>query len=203
MHRMYGGLLCFFGGENVEWSVREQGPRMTIEVTCNDPGDGLYKAWAVGQGRCLLGTMLPEGGNLCLRRTLSIDSLKRQGVWPIRTVECQLSHSFSGASPAIPWTDEVLRRSACRLPRHTVRRSGSGFVLSLPFDSRSPFPLVPLFCLSRVEDGRLIFTFREDGTPYIFWPDGKDRKETNSQRREIHGKSDHQGTGCTGRSAGF
>ena len=195
--------MCVSGGENVEWSLKEQGPRATIEVFCKDPEDGLYKAWAVGQGRCLLGTMLPEGGKLYLRRTLSIDSLKRQGVWPIRAVECRLSHPFAGAAPPIPWADEVLRRSAFRLPRHTVWRSEGGFVLSLPFDPRTPFPLVPLFCLSRVENGRLIFFFREDGTPYIFQPDGKDRKETDSQRRETYGKSDHQGTGRTGRSVGL
>ena len=188
----------------MEWSVTEQGPRVIVEVRCSDKGDGLYKAYAVGSGRSfLLGTMLPESGNLCLRRTLTVDSLKRQGMWPIKEVECHLSHPFPGVPQTIPWTDEVLRRSACRLPRHTVRRSGGGFVLSLPFDSRLPFPLTPLFCLSRVENGWLIFSFRQDGTPYIFQSDGKDRKETDSQRREYRGESDHQGTGRTGRSAGL
>ena len=188
----------------MEWSVTEQGSRAVIEVRCKDKGDGLYKAFAVGMNAsCLLGTLLPENGTLCLRRTLSIDSLKRQGVWPVKTVECRLSHPFSGAAATIPWTDEVLRRSACRLPRHTVRRNGEDLLLILPFDPRVPFPLTPLFCLSRVENGRLIFSFRQDGTPYIFRPDGKDRKETDSQRREHHGKSDHQGTGGAGRSAGL
>ena len=184
--------------------MTEQGPRVVIEARCDNKGDGLYKAYAVGdKGSCLLGTLMPEGGTLVLRRTLTADSLKRQGAWPIKRMECRLSHPFQGASPAIPWVDDVLRRSACRLPRHTVQRSGAGFVLIVPFDTRAPFPLTPLFCLSRVENGRLIFSFREDGTPYIFQPDGKDRKEADSQRREYHGKSDHQGTGCAGRSAGL
>ena len=194
----------FFGGENVEWSVKEQGLQVVIEVWCDDKGDGLYKAYAVGAGGSfLLGTMMPESGMLCLRRTLTTDSLRRQGVWPVKRVECRLSHPFYGTSPAIPWADEVLRRSASRLPRHTVQRNGEGFALILPFDPRVPFPMLPLFCLSRVENGRLIFSFRADGTPYIFQADGKDRKEDDSQRREQHGKSDHQGVGCTGRSAGF
>lgn len=188
----------------MEWSVTEQGPRVAIEVRCRDKGDGLYKAYAVGAGgSVLLGTMMPENGILCLRRTLTVDSLKRQDIWPVKGVECRLSHPFREKCPAIPWIDEVLRRSARRLPRHTVQRSGEGFVLIVPFDPRGPFPLVPLFCLSREENGRLIFTFREDGTPYIFQTDGKDRKEADSQRREHHGKSDHQGTGCAGRSAGL
>lgn len=192
------------GGENVEWSVKEQGPRTVIEVQCCDKGDGLYKAYAVGDGGSfLLGTMMPENGKLCLRRILAVDSLKRQGVWPVKRVECRLSHPFQGTPPAIPWVDELLRCSARRLPRHTVQRSGEGFALIVPFDVRAPFPLTPLFCLSRVENGRLIFSFREDGTPYIFQLEGKDRKEADLQRREHNGKPDHQGIGCTGRSAGL
>ena len=185
-------------------SLKEQGPRVVIEVWNNDKGDGLYKAYAVGAGGSfLLGTMLPENGTLCLRRTLTVDSLKRQGVWPVKGVECRMSHPFQGASLSIPWADEILRRSARRLSRHTVRRWGEGFTLIVPFDTRVPFPMTPLFCLSRVENGRLIFSFREDGTPYILKPDGKDRKEADSQRGEHHGKSDHQGTGRAGGSAGF
>ena len=188
----------------MEWSVTEQGPRAVIEVCCADQRDGLYKAYAVGSnGSCLLGTLMPENGRLFLRRILTTDSLKRQGIWPIKGVECRLYHPFSSNGPVIPWPDEVLRRSARNLPRHTVQHSREGFVLIVPFDPRAPFPLTPLFCLSRVENGRLFFSFRGDGTPYIFQPDGKDRKEADSQRREHHGKSDHQGTGCAGGSAGL
>ena len=193
-----------FGGEDVEWSVTEQGPRAVIKVQCQDKGDGLYKAYIVGvNGTFLLGTMMPENGKLCLQRTLTVDSLKRQGVWPVGKVECRMIHPFPGTAPVIPWVDEILCRSACKLPRHTVRRSGKGFVLSVPFDSRTPFPLVPLFCLSRVEGGRLIFSFLSDGTPYIFQPDGKNTRENNPKGGEDHGKSDHKGVGRTGRSAGI
>ena len=188
----------------MEWSVTEQGPRVVIEVQCGDKGDGLYKAYAVGErGTCLLGTLMPEGGNLVLRRTLTTDSLKRQGVWPVRKVECRLCHRFHSDPPVIPWCDEVLRRSARMLPRHTVQRRGDGFVLIAPFDSRAPFPLIPLFCLSRVENGRLFFSFHGDGTPYIFQAEGKNSREADSQRREQYGKSDHQRTERAGRSTGI
>ena len=61
----------FFGGENVEWSVKEQGLQVVIEVWCDDKGDGLYKAYAVGAGGSfLLGTMMPESGMLCLRHSI-------------------------------------------------------------------------------------------------------------------------------------
>lgn len=162
----------------MEWSVTEQGPRVVIEVQCDNNRDGLYKAFAVGQkGSVLLGTLVPEKGKLALRRTLSVDSLKRQGAWPVIQVESRLAHSFSGNNVSIPWVDEILRSSARRLSRYAVQRSGEDLILSTPFDTNMPFPLVPLFCLSRVESGRVIFSFRKDGTPYIFQGDGKNRKE--------------------------
>ena len=184
MHRMYGGPFAHLGGERMEWTVAEQGPRVVVEVRQENKEDGLYKACAVGPwGNCMLGTLMPEGQKLFLRRVLSIDSLKRQGVWPIKMVECRLVHSFRNDTPAIPWADEILCRSARALPRHIVRRDREGFSIVTQFDPRAPFPLTPLFCLSRVEGGWLIFSFREDGTPYIFQSGGKDSKEADSQRR--------------------
>lgn len=190
-------------GERVKWKVTEQGPRVVIEVWHEDDGEGLYKAYLTGPGRrCLLGTLMPEGGRLFLRRTLSIDSLKRQGVWPIRQVEEELACSFRERAPEVEWQDEVLRRSARRLPRHTTRREGEGFSLSFPFDPSAPFPLVPVFCFARVENGRLIFSFQKGGVPYIFRAEGKNREEVEAQRREYHGEPDHRGTPRTGGSAG-
>ena len=188
----------------MEWSVAEQGSRAVIEVQCRNKGDGLYKAYAAGEkGSFLLGTLMPEKERLVLRRTLSVDSLKRQGVWPVTRVECRLVHSFHGNPTVIPWIDEILRGSAGRLSGHSAHRSAEGFVLTAPFDPRRPFPLVPLFCLSRVENGRVFFSFRKDGTPYIFRSDGKNRKEIRQEGGDPYGKSDHQGTGRAGGSAGF
>lgn len=186
----------------MEWKVTEQGPRAVIEVWREDDGRGLYKAWLTGRnGRCLLGTLAPENGRLYLRRTLSIDSLRRQGVWPIAGVQEEMVCSFQ--EPMLNFEDEVLRQSARRLPAHTVRREGDGFSLSVPFDPYKPFPLTPAFCFARLVQGRLFFSFRKDGTPYIFPAQGNDREEANEQRREPHDKSDHQGTGRAGGSAGL
>lgn len=183
----------------MNWRVAEQGPRAVIEVWREDDGEGLYKAYLAGQGsRRLLGTLIPEGGRLFLRRTLSIDSLKRQGLWPIRKVEEELVCSFRERAPEIEWEDEVLRRSARRLPRHTARREGEGFSLSFPFDPRAPFPLVPAFCFARLEGGQLIFSFQKGGVPYIFPEYGKNREEAEEQRRDDHGKSDYEGARRSG-----
>lgn len=214
---MYGGFfLCgrsareqyagryFFRGERVEWSVREQGPRAVIEVWRKDDGEGLYKAYLAGPGgRIPLGALMPEGGRLFLRRVLSIDSLRRQGVWPVRQVGEELACSFHSRPEPLVWEDEVLRRCAARLPRHTVRREGENFFLSFPFDPCEPFPLVPLFCFGRVEGGRLIFSFHPGGVPYIFQREGKDREEVEAQRGEQHGKPDHRGAPRSGGSAGI
>ena len=162
----------------MEWRVREQGPRAVVEVRREDDGAGLYKAHAVGpSGRCLLGTLVPENSGLLLRRTLSIDSLRRQGAWPVTGVEVVLTHAFQDPAPVVRWEDPVLRRAAEHLPRYTVRREGEGFALAFPFDPRAPFPLLPAFCFARVEGGRLIFFFRANGLPYIPSETGKDRGE--------------------------
>jgi len=58
--------------------------------------------------------MLGRDGRLFLRRTLSIDSLRRQGVWPVCRVEEEQVCSFD--QPELNWSDEVLRQCACRLP---------------------------------------------------------------------------------------
>ena len=192
------------GGGRVKWQITEQGPKAVIEVWRPDDGEGLFKAWLTGPaGRYLLGTLMPENGRLFLRRTLSIDSLKRQGAWPIKGVEEQLVCSFRDPAGGIAWEDEVLRRSASTLPRYTLRREGEGFSLSFPFDPYRPFPLLPAFCFARVENGRLIFSFRKGGFPYIFQEGRDNREEVNTQRREHHGEPDHKGTQRTGGSAGI
>lgn len=163
--------------------MTQQGPRAVVEVWRTDDGEGLYKAHLVGEhGRCLLGTLMPEGGRLYLRRILTVDNLNRQGVWPIRQVEEQLVRLQDRPAAAPMWEDPVLRRSARNLPRHTVRREeDGGFSLRFPFDPRAPFPLTPVFCFARVEGGQLVFSFKKGGLPYISSPRGENRGEANTK----------------------
>lgn len=148
--------------------MTEQGPRVVVEVWRTGGQEGLYKAYLTTAGqRCLLGTLVPDGGRLYLRRVLSVDSLKRQGVWPIQGVEEQLVCPFQPLSSTIEWSDPVLRRSAKELPEYKIKKEEKGFSLSFAFDLRAKFPLTPAFCFARVEKDRLIFSFNEDGMPYI------------------------------------
>lgn len=163
-----------FGVRAVEWKITEQGPRVVVEVWRADGREGLYKAYLTAAGqRCLLGTLAPEGGRLYLRRVLSVDSLKRQGVWPVQGVEERLVCSFQSQPAPVQWSDPVLRRSAKGLPKYEFRREEGGFSLSFAFDLRAPFPLTAVFCFARVEQDRLIFSFRENGMPYISSPTGR------------------------------
>ena len=60
--------------------------------------------------------------------------------------------------------DAVLRQ-ALRGQSMLLRRGRDGFVLAAPFGTERPFPLTPLFCLSRVEGTRVIFAFDKEGNP--------------------------------------
>ena len=188
----------------MQWRVTEQGARAVVEVWRPDDGEGLYKACLTGPaGSYPLGALMPEDGRLFLRRVLSIDCLKSRGAWPVRGVEEELACSFRDRPPAVYWEDEVLRCSAQGLPWHSLRRDGDGFTLSFSFDPRRPFPLVPAFCFARVEGGRLIFSFRKGGFPYISQDPGKANGEIPKQGGKEYDKSNHQGARRTGGSAGL
>lgn len=192
------------GGRIVNWQVTEQGSQVIIEVWRENNDAGLFKAYIRGPaGRFQLGTLLPESGKLYLRRAVSMDSLKRQGIWPIRKIEEEKVYSFSELSENIEWEDEILRRCALHLPQYTVNRKGEIISYTFRFEPHAAFPFVPAFCFARVENGRLIFSFYKDGTPYIFQRKGNDREEVEKQRREQCGEFDYQGTQCAGRSAGI
>ncbi len=91
-------------------TVEESGGRARCAAELPEDGKGLYKGYLCGTGgRALLGTFLPEDGRLKLRRTLSLDELRRQGAWPPTGARAELAF-FRG----------LARRSAF------PRRAGTG-----------------------------------------------------------------------------
>jgi len=174
----------------MEWSfecpnggvtVREEGERAVCQAIGRSDGSGLYKAWLRGEtGRALLGTLIPEGGALRLRRTVSIAQLKGQGAWPPVGAEIAMAYAFvqeTAPPPEWRWTDcpcrlmedKELSHALRGLNRALVKRDGEGFFLAVPFETRCPFPIPALFCLSRVErlGGRryVVFRFSLRGRP--------------------------------------
>lgn len=89
-------------------TVEEAGLRAVLTAERPEDGRGLYKAYLRGpSGRALLGTLAPEGGRLRVRRTLTLDDLKRQGAWPPVGGEAELAFSFGRdrAPAGWRWTD--------------------------------------------------------------------------------------------------
>lgn len=173
---------CFEGPEGAV-TVRQEGERAVCQAIRAADKKGLYKAWLLGDGgRVLLGTLIPEGGALRLRRVMEIPALERQGAWPPKGAEVALAFSFAPEAPPSPewcWTDcpgrlledPVLANCLRRVKRGLLNRDMEGFFLAFPWSGGEPFPLPPLFCLARVETmgGRqyAVFRFSRQGRPEL------------------------------------
>ena len=76
--------------------IREEGLQAVISARAADDGAGLYKLHLLGKGdSLLLGTLIPENGALCLRRTIPVDQLRRRGLWPPAGAEARGSSLYS------------------------------------------------------------------------------------------------------------
>ena len=158
------------GGTLVLW---EEGMLVHLQVQRHDDRRGLYKIWIRGPGgRKLLGTLVPEGGRLCIYRRLSRRELEQEGCWPVTGGEAVLAFSFGQDG----WVREehperlvkdVVLRQALKGQTMRLRRQEKGFRLSVSFDTARPFPLTALFCLSKVEGGYVIFPFDREGNPVV------------------------------------
>lgn len=174
--------LALAGGGSL--TVREDGPRVRLEAVRPNDRRGLYKVWLWGlSGRMLLGTMAPEGERLCLCRVLSRRELEGQGCWPPTGAEAVMAFSFAQREtghegswiweedPARLLGDQVLVRSARTWGGMWRREEGDGFLLAAPWRTDGEFPMIPLFCLGRVEmvEGRrcAVWRFQRDGTPRL------------------------------------
>lgn len=164
--------------------LTEQGPRMTIELEHRGQEQGLYKGWVLGGGQSyLIGTLLPSGEErLTLKRTLSIDQLRRAGCWPVTGFRVRLAVPVSQNHSPTGWTwmeepgeigqEPLLRQMLSRQGRTLCQTMPSGGVqLIYPFQSNQPCPLSGLFCfLSLVElEGTAYYQifFDETGFPNV------------------------------------
>lgn len=186
-----------FDGPNWAVTVRQEGDRAICQAIRAADSGGLYKAWLHGTGnRVLLGTLIPEGGALRLRRVMEVTALERQGAWPPVGAEVALAYLFTPEVSPPPdwcWTDcprrlleePMLSRCLQGVKRALLKRDMEGFLLAFPWSCREPFPIPPLFCLSRVEilSGRrcVMFRFSRQGRPELlhnFSAEGENRGVT-------------------------
>lgn len=136
---------------------------------------GLYKVWLRGRAEktCLLGTLIPEGQQLRLNRTLSVKELEQRGCWPVEGAEVRLAYAF-GQQKNDGWTvisrlpdtigDELLRRSLRGRVLYKQGEEGR-CLLAAPFRTDCPVALEPLICLGRGEqvEGKLCLVWAFDG----------------------------------------
>ncbi len=161
-------------------TLRQEGVRVHMEAERPADNRGLYKVWLRGDqgGKLLLGTLVPEGGALRLRRTLSLGTLERAGCWPWFRAEAALAFSFAARTdgrwyceqhPERMVSDPVLK--AQMSGAMLCRKEAEGFALSAPFGTDRPVKLPSLFCLAGVErrEGRLhmVWHFNGAGEPEL------------------------------------
>ena len=190
----------------MEWSfeqkqgavtVRQDDRRVVCQAIHRAEQSGRYKAWLLGPKgkRFLLGTLIPEGGALRLRRVVEMSSLERQGVWPPTGAEIAMTYAFTQEpmpSPDWCWTecpgklmgDRLLEQAMSGVRRGLLKRDEEGFLLAFPYSPRSPFPVLPLFCLGGLEQigekWYLLLRFSHRGVPQLLHNisvPGENRKE--------------------------
>ena len=159
-------------------TVHQEGPRAVLEAVRPDDRRGLYKVWLRGRGeqKLLLGTLVPQGGELKLKRTITLGEMERAGCWPEFRAESVLAFSFDKKEagewyceqhPERLFTDWLLRG---QIPGPMLcRREQRGFSLGAPFHTDRPLALPGLFCLAQPESHpsgvHLVWRFDEKGWP--------------------------------------
>lgn len=170
-----------FEGPGGMVTVSQEGGSALCRASRMKSDDSIYKAWLLGeQGRALLGTLIPEGECLRLRRTIPVAQLERQGAWP--PLRSEIVRMGEDRPPPAPWRwehhpgarlgDPLLARCLEGVERALICEEGDGLRLALPLLPDQPFPLPPLFCLGRVERLEdafwVAFSFDREGHPRLF-----------------------------------
>lgn len=158
------------------------GNRVELVMNIKNDRRGLYKGWIRGAGGQVLelGTLIPEGSCLMLRRCLQMDRLQQAGYWPISSCGVSLLHRFAGQDLSQGWKreedpgrliphDPFLREEVSRCSGGLLCVSREGFSLAFPYSNKKPFPVEPLFCFARIrnlgEGQYAVFPFDKEGRP--------------------------------------
>lgn len=157
------------------------GARTEIIASMDDPGDGLYRAFLLGErSELALGVLAPEDGRLRVCRRLYNRDVAPLGK-PLRG-EARRSFRFEEtglcwretACPAQLFHSRFLIDRLRPIGRAWWRREGSILLLALPLEEGRPFPLEFLFCLGRIQrvEGKrcVVYAFREEEP--VLWREG-------------------------------
>lgn len=154
------------------------GARTEISAAMDDPGDGLYRAYLLGErGELALGVLAPENGRLGVCRRMFNRDVEALG--PLVRGEARRSFRFQENGPcwretrcpAQLFQDRFFVQRLRSIGQGWWKREGGTLLLALPLDKGRPFPLEALFCLGRVRcvEGRwcVVYAFREEEP--VFW----------------------------------
>lgn len=149
------------------------GARTEIIASMDDPGDGLYRAFLLGErGELALGVLAPEGGGLRVCRRLYNRDVAPLG--KLLRGEARRSFRFEEAGPCWRETSCPAQLFHSRFFIERLRPFGRAWwrreepllLLALPLSEEKPFPLEALFCLGRVQwvEGTrcVVYAFREE-----------------------------------------
>lgn len=168
-------IRLFCGGQPRGKVTLDQGDsRREVRASMADPGDGLYRAFLVGErGEIPLGVMEPDHGKLSVCRRLYARDIAALG--GLDRGEARLSFRFGESAwqevdaPGQLVSVPELRQRLEKIPRAFRRREGERLLLAIPLEKGKPFPLETLFCLARVlrVENRLcaVYAFDKNGRP--------------------------------------
>lgn len=157
------------------------GARTEIIASMDDPGDGLYRAFLLGErGELALGVLAPEDKRLSVCRRLYNRDVAPLG----KLLRGEARRSFRFEETGLCWRETCCPAQLFHsrffierlrpFGRAWWRREGSILLLALPLEDGRPFPLEVLFCLGRilhVEGQRcVVYAFREEEP--VLWREG-------------------------------
>lgn len=153
-------------------SCARQGMYVRFVAGCPRQGDrgGVRKVWLQqGEKRMLLGTLLPEGNRLTLRRSVSLSALAEQGVpSPERGIVTggePCSRPGGGQWQGPERFPLPLPEGGCPQRRWGWKPEGDGFLLRFPWGVGQPWPMVSLFCFGQVAEGAVLYHLDSRGVP--------------------------------------
>lgn len=155
--------------------LQEDGRRVEIRASMDDPGDGLYRATLRGEhGELSLGVMEPQDGKLILRRRPDACDVARLGKLHCIRVSCAFSFRRKllwtpTNQPSTLLQDDFFCSRLISVPRAHWRKNRGRLSLAFPLRCDTAFPLEAIFCFARIERVNdelcIVYTFDENEQP--------------------------------------
>ena len=144
-----------------------------FHVQCHLPEKGLWCAWVIGeQGELRLGILEPEGERFVIRRRYSERLTSPLGNilnGEIRPAFCHEERWEAILEPYKQIHNPWLRQQLCEIRGVLVCMEAEMLLVAVPYDRRSSFPLVSLFCFADIRTIRkqnyAVFAFDKTNCP--------------------------------------